>query len=151
MKQIKNSTSSQELVREIESKCLLTRTRRMSRILTSIYDQALRPFGVNSPQFTLLVLISRIGPASRADIGRENHQERSTLTRNLQIMLAEGWIEEVPALTQGRSRPVAVTAAGHALLQSAAPAWRSAQSQANEVLGKQGAAAILGIAQHLDR
>jgi hypothetical protein len=34
--------------------CLLMRTRLVSRVVTSIYDEALRPFGIVSPQFALL-------------------------------------------------------------------------------------------------
>ena len=54
-----------EVTLEITRECLLTRTRRISRVLTGIYDQALRPFGINSPQFTLLVVIARLGPVNR--------------------------------------------------------------------------------------
>ena len=42
---------------EILQSCLLTRTRQISRVLTAIYDDALRPFGINAPQLTLLVMI----------------------------------------------------------------------------------------------
>ena len=92
-----------DVTSEISRDCLLTRTRRISRVLTGIYDDKLRPFGINSPQFTLLAVVSRLGAASRADIGRANHQERSTLTRNLQLMLSEGWIKEVRKPGAGRS------------------------------------------------
>jgi hypothetical protein len=56
------------------------RTRRISRVVTNIYDQALRSHGVNASQFSLLVLIAKLGGASRAEIGRANYQDRSTLT-----------------------------------------------------------------------
>jgi DNA-binding MarR family transcriptional regulator len=130
---------------EISRDCLLTRTRRISRVLTGIYDEKLRPFGINSPQFTLLAVVSRLGAASRADIGRANHQERSTLTRNLQLMLSEGWIKEV----QTGGRQVALTTTGRNLLHRAAPAWRAAQEQAKLILGKAGAVAVIDIAKGL--
>jgi DNA-binding MarR family transcriptional regulator len=132
---------------EIIRDCLLTRTRRISRVITGIYDQALRPFGINSPQFSLLVLIARLGPASRAEIGRANLQDRSTLTRNLALMLAQGWVEESPAA--GRGRPIVIAPAGKALLSTAAPAWRAAQAQAGDLLGETGVAAVRHIADTL--
>jgi DNA-binding MarR family transcriptional regulator len=107
--------------------CLLMRTRPVSRVVTSIYDEALRPFGIVSPQFALLQVIAKIGPASRAEIGRFHRQDRSTLTRKLRPMLSAGWIEEIQDGKHGRARPIAVTKAGGRLLQEAAPAWRSAQ------------------------
>jgi DNA-binding MarR family transcriptional regulator len=115
--------------------CLLMRTRLVSRVVTSIYDEALRPFGIVSPQFALLLVIAKIGPASRAEIGRFNRQDRSTLTRNLRPMLSMGWIEEVQDGKRGRARPIAVTKAGGRLLQEAAPAWRSAQMRTKAKLG----------------
>jgi DNA-binding MarR family transcriptional regulator len=139
----------EDVTREVTRDCLVTRTRQISRVLTGIYDQELRPFGVNSPQFSLLVVISRLGPVSRAEIGRQNHQERSTLTRNLQLILAEGWAEEVPQTAGGRSRPIALTTAGRELLHTAAPAWRAAQVRAKLFLGDVGASAVLDIAHVL--
>ena len=134
-----------DVTSEISRDCLLTRTRRISRVLTGIYDEKLRPFGINSPQFTLLAVVSRLGAASRADIGRANHQERSTLTRNLQLMLSEGWIKEV----QTGRRQIALTTTGRNLLHRAAPAWRAAQEQAKTILGKAGAVAVIDIAKGL--
>jgi DNA-binding MarR family transcriptional regulator len=138
--------ANDNLINEISRDCLITRTRRISRVLTGIYDQALRPFGMNSPQFTLLVVICRLGSASRAEIGRYNYQDRSTLTRNLQLILSEGWVEEKEPEADGRSRPIVLTKIGKALLHKAASAWRAAQAQAAVVLGDSGVIAIKEIA-----
>jgi DNA-binding MarR family transcriptional regulator len=137
-------TVDNAVVNEITSNCLLTRTRRLSRLVTNTYDQALRPFGVNAPQFSLLVLIAKFGPASRAEIGRANYQDRSTLTRNLALLLAQGWVEEL-ATKGGRSRPIAISDKGRQLLASAAPAWREAQAEARRLIGDDAAANILSV------
>jgi DNA-binding MarR family transcriptional regulator len=139
----------EDVVDEVSRKCLATRSRRISRVLTAIYDQHLRPYGISSPQFTLLVVIARLGSASRAEIGRANYQERSTLTRNLDLMLAEGWIEDAPQQSSGRSRPIKITKVGRNMLRKAAPAWRQAQEKAKRLLGEGGVAAVLDMAQHL--
>jgi DNA-binding MarR family transcriptional regulator len=137
------------VVNEIARNCLLTRTRRISRIVTGIYDRELRSHGMNSPQFSLLVVISRIGPVSRAEIGRANYQDRSTLTRNLQLLLSQGWIKEIQHEAGGRNRAIVLTKAGLDLLHDAAPAWRAAQAQAKVLLGEDGVAAVKGIADNL--
>jgi DNA-binding MarR family transcriptional regulator len=142
-------TNENPVIQEITRNCLLTRTRRISRVITAIYDQELRPFGINSPQFSLLVVISRLGPASRAEIGRANNQDRSTLTRNLQLILSEGWVEEIPHDAGGRSRPIMLTKAGKDLLQEAVSAWRKAQARANTLLGEAGVNAVTDIADAL--
>lgn len=138
-------------IHEITSECLLTRTRRISRVMTAIYDEALRPFGINAPQFSLLVLISRLDGASRAEIGRANNQERSTLTRNLQVLLSQGWVEEVAHKAGGRNRAIVLAARGQELLRQAVPAWRSAQKTAKRMLGATGVTAVMDMARDLPR
>jgi DNA-binding MarR family transcriptional regulator len=138
-----------DITNEITRNCLLTRTRRISRIITGIYDEEYRPFGVNAPQVSLLVMISRLGSASRAEIGRQNNQDRSTLTRNLQLMISNGWIEEVPHEEGGRKRAIVLTKAGKKLLSDVTPAWRAAQRRGKALLGESGAAAIKSIADGL--
>ncbi|HEV7776815.1 MAG TPA: MarR family transcriptional regulator [Luteibacter sp.] len=134
------------LFAEISENCLLTRTRKIARVVTGIYDQELRPHGINSPQFSLMVVIGRLGPASRAEIGRANYQDRSTLTRNLQPLLAEGWIEEIESDEGGRRRPIRLTKAGRLLLGEAAGAWRTAQEKARDILGNMGVNAVMDMA-----
>ena len=70
---------------------MLIRARQISRVLTAIYDQETQPYGVKSAQFTLPVLIAEFGPLSRVELGRRNYQDRSTLTRNLQPLINQGW------------------------------------------------------------
>ncbi len=124
---------------------MLMRARLISRVITAIYDEQLRPFGIVSPQFALLVVISEIEPATRAEIGRYHHQDRSTLTRNLKIILSEGWVEEIQDEGGGRGRPIVLTKAGKDVLRKGAPAWRVAQARAKALLGENGAIAIMDI------
>lgn len=144
-----NQIAEASLVAEVTRDCLLTRTRRISRVITSIYDHAMRPHGLNSSQFSLLVTIAKLGGASRAEIGRANYQERSTLTRNLAPLLEEGWVEEMVSDGGGRSRPVIVSEAGRKLLATALPAWRAAQEEAKKMLGDEGVAAMVKVADSL--
>ncbi|HXZ06419.1 MAG TPA: MarR family transcriptional regulator [Paraburkholderia sp.] len=137
------------LSNEIARNCLLTRTRQISRVITAVYDEELRPFGIVSPQFTLLVLINELGPLSRAALGRRNHHDRSTLTRNLQPLIAQGWVAEDLPAADGRSRPLSLTEEGKKLLHCAASAWSSAQTKAKALLGEPGASVLMDIAREL--
>ena len=140
-----------EVSREIARNCLVTRTRQISRVLTAIYDEELRPFDIASPQFTLLVLIMEFGPLSRSDLGRRNHHDRSTLTRNLQPLISQGWVFEGAPGDDGRSRPLSLTEQGKELLHRAASSWSVAQKKAKALLGEVGANALMGIAGELPR
>jgi len=145
---LKTNEEPQLALDEVAEQCLLTRTRSISRVVTNVYDQALRPYNVNSSQFSMLVRIARMNGASRAELARAGHLERSTSTRNLQLLLDQGWAEEQPA-THGRSRPILLSDSGRELLSTAMPAWRSAQESVKRLLGEKGASALLSIANGL--
>ena len=142
-------TAGDAVSSKIARNCLLTRSRQISRVLTAIYDEALRPFSIVAPQFSLLVLVAELGPLSRSDLGRRNHHDRSTLSRNLQPLISQGWIVEGAPGNDGRSRPLSLTEAGKALLGNAASAWSAAQTQATALLGEAGAKALMNIAGEL--
>jgi DNA-binding MarR family transcriptional regulator len=139
----------ENVIDEVARTCLLMRTRLISRVVTAIHDEELRPFGIKSSQLVLLVVISTIEPATRAEIGRYHHQDRSTLTRNLKVILSKGWAEETQDEARGRRRPIVLTKAGKDLLRKAAPAWRVAQTQTKALLGKSGVMAVRDVANRI--
>ena len=99
------------LAHEMACNCLMGRARLLARVLTGIYEEQLRPFGLKASQLNLLMVVAQAGPLRRSEIGRVIHLDASTLTRNLPVMLSNGWIEEV----QDRGRPglaLAVTKRG---------------------------------------
>ena len=134
---------------QITSNCLMGRTRYLSRVLTGIYDEEVRPFGVQASQVTLLASIAAYGPVRRSDLGRWLQFDSSTLTRNLRVMLANDWIEEVSDDKDGRGLPLQVTSSGSELLQSLGPAWKRAQHRAVQLMGGEGQAAVLGLFDRL--
>ncbi len=140
-----------DVAQQITANCLMGRTRYLSRVLTSIYDEEVRSFGVQASQVTLLATIAAHGPVRRSDLGRWLHFDSSTLTRNLRVMLANTWIEDVPDDTDGRGLPLRVTSAGSQLLDALGPAWQRAQGRAAELLGGEGRLAVMGLFSKLQQ
>ncbi len=138
-------------LQELEDCCLIARARLISRVVTNIFDDELRPLGLVSSQHTLLGSIMRMGTATRAEIGRANHIDRSTLTRNLKLMMDAGWIEEVTGEAHGRQRPLRLSRQGEDLLFASIPAWRAGQRRATAMLGEAGASAIRNLANDILR
>jgi DNA-binding MarR family transcriptional regulator len=134
-----------DIANQITANCLMGRTRYLSRVLTGIYDEEVRKFGVQATQVTLLATIAAYGPARRTDLGRWLHFDSSTLTRNLRVMLANAWVEEVADGKDGRGLPLQVTKAGADLLRSLGPAWHRAQERALGIVGGEGRTAVLGL------
>ena len=139
-------TQEKDIIDHMACGCLLGRARKLNRVLTGIYDYELRPFGLKATQLNLLIVVAKAGPIRRIDIGKSLHLDPSTLTRNLKIMLTNGWIKEIADGEDGRGFPVEVTAQGRDLLNQIGPSWRKAQTRAQKLLGGDGATLLLTLA-----
>lgn len=124
---------SQQIDR-VAAECIAVRLRLLNRVVTNIYDEALRPFDVKVSQLNVLVAAAKLGVARPADVCRYLHLDESTLSRNVLRMKARGWLETV-ADDDGRTQPFRLTAAGKQLLRQTMPAWDQAQQQVEQVLG----------------
>lgn len=118
------------------------RSRRLSRVISKLYDDALRELSLSSAQLNQLVAIS-VGQTlgMRAiDLGKALDIEKSTLSRNLSRMQEAGWIRQIP---QGKHLLLELTPAGEALLRQAYPRWQAAQASAEQLLGGELTSALL--------
>ena len=124
--------------------CIAVRLRLLNRVVTNLYDDALRPLGLKVSQLNLLVVTAKLGLAQPAKVCDILHLDTSTLSRNVERMRAKGWVEVVPG-EDARTQPFRLTAQGRNLLEKAVPAWEEAQRQATELLGDE-STALLGTA-----
>ncbi len=118
----------------IAEQCIAVRLRMLSRAVTRIYNQALRPYGLLVSQMNILVAVSCLRLARQQEVCHALHLEKSTLSRDLGRMRRLGWLEEIPG-ADGRSSLLRITSAGEHLLKQAVPAWQGAQGQATALLG----------------
>ena len=126
---------------EVIRDCIATRLRMANRVITKVYDDALRPFGLKVTQMSMLVVAEDRGLIRQTEVGAELQLDDSTLSRNLERMRANGWLEEVSG-DDARVHSYRLTEAGRALLDKAIPAWRGAQGQAKRLLGDAGVQAL---------
>ncbi len=131
----------------IAGECLAVRVRALNRAVTALYDEALRPHGLRVGQLNLLVAVARMGTARPGDLCRVLRMEKSTLSRDVEVMRRNGWLEVADGRRAGP--PPAAVARGHALLERVVPAWRQAQEQARRLLGDEGSEAVLALARRL--
>ena len=114
--------------------CVCNKTRTASRVVTRLYDEALRPIGLRATQFALLVTLGDEGAMSIAALAKLMAMDRSTLTRNLDPLETEGLVARGDEAWR-RSRSVDITAKGRARLRQGLPLWESAQSEMLRRLG----------------
>jgi DNA-binding MarR family transcriptional regulator len=124
----------QAMIDKVASECVAVRLRMLNRVVTNIYDDALRSLDLKVSQMNLLVAAAKMGPARPIDVCEHLHLDVSTLSRNVERMKARGWLEVVPD-EDGRAQPFRLTPQGRTLLEQAVPAWSKAQQQVKKVLG----------------
>ena len=123
-----------EIAENTSAACLSTRIRQLSRIITRVYDDALRPLGITASQFTLLTQLAQQDGITAVEIGHALDIEKSTLSRNLKRLLALGHITMDPPAGR-RGRGLHLTPKGELVIQQGFPVWRDAQTRSIRVLG----------------
>jgi DNA-binding MarR family transcriptional regulator len=129
-----NAEQLQAMIDQVAGECIAVRMRMLNRVITNIYDDALRPLDLKVSQMNILVAATKMGTARPTAICEHLHLDVSTLSRNVERMKGRGWLEVVPD-EDGRSQPFRLTPQGRKLLEKAVPAWSAAQQQVKQVLG----------------
>jgi DNA-binding MarR family transcriptional regulator len=116
--------------------CVCGSFRRTARVLTKLYDQALRPLGLRATQFTILQVLSRAGEVPQGQLGEMLAMDSTTLTRTLAIMRRQGWVAERRGEDR-RERRLRLTDAGETKLSHTVPTWGKVQALLRRQLGDQ--------------
>jgi DNA-binding MarR family transcriptional regulator len=135
-------------IETISRTCIAVRLRLLNRVVTTFYDDALRPLGLKVSQLNILIVTAKLGLARPARVCTILQLDPSTLSRNVERMRANGWLEVVPE-DDARAQPFRLTPQGKRLIVSAVPAWEAAQRQASELLGDDGIALLDRAAKEL--
>jgi DNA-binding MarR family transcriptional regulator len=121
--------------RGVVATCLGYRTRKVARAVTRLYNDRLRPLGLNLTEMNLLAAIAAQGSVQPARLGRAMALEKSTLSRNSSRLVERGWVE-VRDHPDGRGVLLTLTARGNKMLLRAVPVWKQAQQQAQSLVAE---------------
>jgi len=105
---------------------MASRVRRLERVLTRIYDDAIRDQGLTGSQVELLAAVQLSGPTTSAAVGRLLQLEKSTVSRNLARLAAAGLVDASDGLR--------ITPRGGAAIAACHRGWQAAQREARNVL-----------------
>lgn len=115
--------------------CTCFRLRKLARRVSRLYDAELASLGLRVTQYSLLATVARSGVASLAELAERMEMDRTTLSRNLRPLLAQGLLCLVPDPADARRRVAQATREGRARLKAATPAWQRAQRATEALLG----------------
>jgi DNA-binding MarR family transcriptional regulator len=116
--------------------CTCFNLRKAARVVTQLFDNAMRSVNLRATQFTLLALAFAHGPITVTKLSGEIVADRTTLSRNLNPMEKSGLIR----IEQGddrRTRIVVITDSGKRKLEEAYPLWKKTQHEIKEAMGNE--------------
>ena len=107
----------------VRDHCFCLHAQRAARAVARRFDDALRPLGLRSGQFSLLISLNRPEAPTLGSVARLLAMDRTTLTANLKPLERRGLIRVAPDEKDRRARRLHLTAEGLALLRRAVPVW----------------------------
>ena len=107
----------------VRDHCLCLHTQRAARALARRFDEAMRPAGLKSGQFSLLISLNRPEPPSMGSVAALLAMDRTTLTANLKPLERRGLLTVIVDETDRRTRRLKLTEAGRTVLEEAVPIW----------------------------
>jgi len=116
------------------SPCVCSTLRMVSRAVTQLYDDILRPSGLRVTQFSVLATIARRGEANLRQLEHVLGIDQTTLTRSLDVLERDGVLERA-SHPDARIRAMKLTPKGRRALEAARPLWARAQDKVLRELG----------------
>jgi DNA-binding MarR family transcriptional regulator len=113
--------------------------RQAARRMTKLYDDALAPIGLGINQYSILARLNRVGPSTIQNLARLLVMDRSTLGHLLRPLEKRGFVKLKVSKQDRRSRIVALTQTGAAVVTKARPRWAAAQRRFERTFGKEAA------------
>jgi len=117
--------------------CACQNLRRLTRLVTRIYDQELRKADIEITQFGLLTALGIVGEANQKTLSAGFAMDSTTLTRTLALLRKQGWIHVRPGKDR-RERVFRLTEAGKRQITAAEPRWEAAERRFRKTLGRSG-------------
>jgi DNA-binding MarR family transcriptional regulator len=121
---------------EVRDRCLCLHVQRAARALARRFDDVLRPFGLTSGQFSLLMSLNRLGAPTIGEVAQLLALDRTTLTANLKPLERRKLLKVVTDEKDRRNRRLEITDAGRDALAAALPVWRATHDEIDATLAR---------------
>ena len=119
---------------KVRDTCLCLHLQRAARAMARHFDELMRPAGVTSGQFSLLMSLNRPDPPTMRAVAELLAMDRTTLTANLKPLERRGLVRIRVDKADRRNRRLVLTAKGRAALTAALPAWEDGHAMIEPAL-----------------
>jgi len=113
-----------------QPQCVCDTLRRVTRVVTQVYDEMLRPSGLRVTQFSILDTIARMGEANLRQLENTLAIDQTTLTRSLKLLEEGG-----PDRARSASRRAHQSDEAHGQGQKGPRGYTPARDAARSILG----------------
>jgi DNA-binding MarR family transcriptional regulator len=124
-----------EITHNVRDSCLCLHLQRAARALARRFDAALRPVGLTSGQFSLLMSLNRAAPPTMGQVSALLAMDRTTLTANLKPLERRELVTVTVDPADRRARRMRLTPAGRTALAAAVPIWERTHGEIERLLG----------------
>lgn len=119
----------------VRDSCLCLHVQRAARALARRFDAALRPLGLTSGQFSLMMSLNRPAAPTIGSVALLLAMDRTTLTAALKPLQRRGLLKIMTDHRDHRARLLELTPKGKVLLARALPVWTSTHAAVEAGLG----------------
>jgi DNA-binding MarR family transcriptional regulator len=130
----KDKSVSFATTKHVHDHCLCFAAQRAARALARRFDEALRPAGLTSGQFSLLMSLNQPAAPTLGAVATLLGMDRTTLTANLKPLEREGLVANGIDPADRRGRLVVLTSKGKKRLKVALPIWKRTHEEADALL-----------------
>ena len=129
--------------------CFNLKLRQADRVLTAYYNSFLGELGLKITQFSVLRSLWYMKSTSQKELEKVLLVDQATLTRSLQPLIRQGYIDRVPDTNDRRVMMCSLSSSGKALYKDAEKRWKQAQKSVEEKLGKETMAQLINASEAL--
>jgi DNA-binding MarR family transcriptional regulator len=122
----------------VRDTCLCLHLQRAARALARRFDDALRPLGLTSGQYSMMMALNRPEPPGIGSVASLLSMDRTTLTAALKPLQRRDLVTVMVDAADRRGRRLRLTSAGRALLVRAIPVWRRTHAEVDRLLPANG-------------
>ncbi|TZG37590.1 MarR family transcriptional regulator [Agrobacterium sp. B1(2019)] len=119
----------------VRDSCLCLHAQRAARALARLFDNALKPVGINNGQFSLLMSLNRPEPPPMGPVANLLAMDRTTLTAALKPLERRGLVSIEQDPKDKRGKRLRLTADGMAVLAAAFPIWERTHAEIEAKIG----------------
>jgi len=116
------------------NQCASFNFRKVARVVTQLFDNALQPTGIRSTQLVILLTAGIHENSTMSELADRVMADRTTLTRALKPLLLKGYLKNVPGKDK-RKTTVVLTDKGHQIILKSVPYWTKAQKHVVDNFG----------------